>query len=360
MPAQGGGIGTATVVGVGARTAVGMTASASAAAVRAGVPNFGEHPFALDTAGNKMIVARAPYLGDEAGFDRLLALAAPAAREALAPLSSVRDRLPPIAVTLGLPPARPGQSAMAAAGERLAAALRDTGRVGRVETIATGHAAGLAALETAWRALRDGREEFRLVGGVDSYLEPETLEWLESCDQLHGAGLENNAWGFLPGEAAGFCLLASAAARERYRLPGRCRVLSVALAREQNLIKTDTVCVGCGLTEAVRQALEALPAGVTVDRMICDQNGEPYRADEFGFALVRTSERFADGSDFLAPADCWGDVGAASGPLFVALAVEAAERGWASGPHYLIWASSESGERGAALLRLEIKPREAR
>jgi 3-oxoacyl-[acyl-carrier-protein] synthase-1 len=92
--------------------------------------------------------------------------------------------------------------------------------------------------------------------------------------------------------------------------------------------------------------------------MICDQNGEPYRADEFGFALVRLSERFSGGSDFLAPADCWGDVGAASGPLFVALAAAAAERGYARGPYYLAWASSESGERVAALLGLDIKPRE--
>jgi 3-oxoacyl-[acyl-carrier-protein] synthase-1 len=347
------------VVGVGAQTAVGMTAPASAAAVRAGVTGFGEHPFMIDTAGNKMIVARAPYLGEESGPDRLLALAEPAARDALAPVTSIQEQLTPIRMTLGLPPARPGQPAMGKVlAERLAGALHDTGRVGRIEVIETGHAAGLMALESAWRALREGREDFHLIGGVDSYLEPETLEWLEGCDQLHGAGPQNNAWGFIPGEAAGFCLMASEAARARYNLPCRCRVLSVASAREKNLIKTDTVCIGIGLTEAVRQALVALPDGVKVDRMICDQNGEPYRADEFGFTLVRTSEHFVSGSDFLAPADCWGDVGAASGPLFVTLAAAAAERGYARGPHYLIWASSEGGERVATLLQLDVKPRE--
>jgi 3-oxoacyl-[acyl-carrier-protein] synthase-1 len=91
--------------------------------------------------------------------------------------------------------------------------------------------------------------------------------------------------------------------------------------------------------------------------MICDQNGEAYRADELAFMLVRLSERFTDGSDFEAPADCWGDVGAASGPLFVVLAAAAAERGYARGPHYVLWTSSESGERGAALLQLHVKPR---
>jgi 3-oxoacyl-[acyl-carrier-protein] synthase I len=153
-------------------------------------------------------------------------------------------------------------------------------------------------------------------------------------------------------------LLASEAAFDRYKLAGSCWIVSIGLGREANLIKTETVCLGLGLTEAVRQALAALPKGVKVDRMICDQNGEAYRADEFGFTLVRLSEQVSDGSNFLAPADCWGDVGAASGPLFVALAAAAAERGYARGPHYLVWASSEGGERGAALVQLDVKPRE--
>src|SRR5260370_5141837 len=97
------------VVGLGARSAIGMTALAAAAVVRAGIAGFSEHPFMIDTAGNKMIVARAPYLNGESGVDRLLALAGPAACEALAPLAKIRDGLEPITVTLGLPPARPGQ-----------------------------------------------------------------------------------------------------------------------------------------------------------------------------------------------------------------------------------------------------------
>ena len=48
------------VAGVGARTAVGMTAPATAAAVRAGVAGFEKHPFVVDTAGHAMIVARRP------------------------------------------------------------------------------------------------------------------------------------------------------------------------------------------------------------------------------------------------------------------------------------------------------------
>jgi 3-oxoacyl-[acyl-carrier-protein] synthase-1 len=55
-------------------------------------------------------------------------------------------------------------------------------------------------------------------------------------------------------------------------------------------------------------------------------------------------------SDFVAPADCWGDVSAASAPLCLALSVIASSKGYANGQYALLWTSSESGERGAALL----------
>ena len=55
-------------------------------------------------------------------------------------------------------------------------------------------------------------------------------------------------------------------------------------------------------------------------------------------------------SDFVAPADCWGDVSAASAPLGLVLSTISGRKAYANGTHALIWASSESGERGAALI----------
>ena len=88
------------------------------------------------------------------------------------------------------------------------------------------------------------------------------------------------------------------------------------------------MCIGEGLTRAVRNVFQALPREIRIDYTICDQNGEAYRADEFGFMLARMSEYFIDPSDFMAPADCCGDVGAASGPLFINLLSFAAEKGY--------------------------------
>ncbi len=118
-------------------------------------------------------------------------------------------------------------------------------------------------------------------------------------------------------------------------------------------MKTDTVCVGEGLTQVYQQATAGLRQGEEVSRTICDINGERYRNVEFPYAILRVHQPFVDAGAYDSPADCWGDVGAASGPLFALLAIAAAQRGYAKGPHTLIWCSSEGGARAGALLRCE-------
>jgi 3-oxoacyl-[acyl-carrier-protein] synthase-1 len=352
-PAEGPGV---CVVGVGAATAVGETAETTAAAVRAAVPGFAEDPHMVDPQAEPCVVARATFVAsDVTGTGRFLALAVPAALEAAAALRAVAPEARAMPAVVGLPAQRPGLPADLA--PAVTARLKGLAAAGLtvtdVQVVATGHAAGLTALEEAGRRLRAGAS-FCLVGGVDSYIDPETMDWIVKNEQLHNP---ENAWGFIPGEAAGFCVLCTAPAAERFRLPVLARVLAAATAREENRIKTQTVCTGRGLTQAIRQALQGLPAGARVDYTLCDMNGEAYRADELGFTTPRVAERFVDAGDFGTPAACWGDVGAASGPLFVGLVTEAARKGYARGPHTLLWASSEGGERAAALLFAEPKPK---
>ncbi len=256
---------------------------------------------------------------------------------------------------LGLPPIRPGgrKDLPAVALDKVHETVAARCRVPKAEPIETGHAAGAIAVKAAWEAVRSGAAEFALAGGVDSYLEPETLEWLEANDQVHSAGPENNAYGFIPGEAAGFVLLASEAAAGRYQLRPAVELLTAATARETKLIKTDAVCTGEGLT-ALFRALAGEPQTVRADHLYCDMNGEPYRADEFGFAIIRAGGLFRDPSAFTAPADCWGDVGAASGPLFLVLVDAAARKGYAPGPVLSAFTSSESGERCGFVARAHV------
>jgi 3-oxoacyl-[acyl-carrier-protein] synthase-1 len=191
-----------------------------------------------------------------------------------------------------------------------------------------------------------------LVGGVDSYFHPDTMEWLDANRQLAGSVSRS---GFVPGEGAGFCLLMSDHTRTRLGLRALGKIVRVGLGRETKLIKTSEICLGLGLTAAVRDAVSGLnPPAETVNDVICDMNSERYRGEEWGFVCLRLPLYFDNPTGYLSPADCWGDMGAASASLFAMLACEAAARGYATGPRTLLWASSEGGSRGAALLAFEI------
>lgn len=342
------------IVGIGSVTAVGLNAWATAAAVRAGIDNFSEHPYMINQLGEPYILAMVPTIAEDLILEkRFVELAAAAIREALEPLE-VLQGIFDIPAIIGLPEVKPGVSEEL--GKMLAAGIRtlraDRYRIEEVRTAFKGHAAGLMALQSGRQAILNKSREFCLIGGVESYLDPDTLDWIEDHEQLH---TPDNAWGFIPGEAASFCLVCSAKTANRYKLPIRAQLLSIATAREENCIKTETVCIGKGLTSAVKEALQAVPERVKINQTYCDQNGEAYRADEFGFMLARLSEHFMDPSDYTAPADCWGDVGPASGPLFINLLTAAAEKGYGNGPYSLLWSSSEGGERTAAVFRADIR-----
>lgn len=341
------------ITGLGASTVVGRDAWASAAAVRAGISGFTRHPWMVDTAGEPMRAALAPWLEPEmSGSARLAALLLPAIGQALAPVAGVPDGVEGLrtGLALGLPAPRPGLDADLR--PALVAAVRDAfgDRLAGIDVFPAGHAAGLLALGAAARGIHGGTLDACVVAGVDSYLEPETLEWLEECGQLHGAGPLNNAWGFVPGEGAGAVLAMGRFVAARLGCASLGRILAVGAGMEANRIKTRTVCTGAGLTQAFRQALAPLAGGGAISDIYCDMNGEPYRADEFAFTAVRTKEAFTSVSEFTAPADCWGDVGAAGAPLHLALAAIAGAKGYARGNLAFAWASAEGGERAAALM----------
>lgn len=341
------------VVSMGASTPIGRDPFSSAAAVRAGISGFAEHPFMIDTAGEPMRIAKAPWIDISInGAERFKALLLPAINQALAVLPKQQSSPLRIGFVLVLPSERPGLP------ETLQPALIEAFRIHyqnifcHFAVMPHGHAGGLMALQEAIKQLWADNLDACLVAGVDSYLEPETLEWLEDCDQLHGAGPLNNAWGFIPGEAASAVLVMGQSVMQRCQIQALARIVSVGSAFEPKRIKTETVCIGEGLTQAFRSALQSLPAGVKISDVYCDMNGEPYRGDEYGFTCLRTNEYFVSASDFIAPADCWGDVCAASTLLYLQLATIAGIKSYANGHLALLWASSEAGDRAAAVIEV--------
>ena len=92
-------------------------------------------------------------------------------------------------------------------------------------------------------------------------------------------------------------------------------------------------------------------AGVSaaeVDTVVCDLNGESYRAREWSFASLRAG--FPETLRLLHPADCLGDVGVAAGALLLGLASSLLREAGGTGKRYLVFAGAETGERAAAVL----------
>jgi len=131
-------------------------------------------------------------------------------------------------------------------------------------------------------------------------------------------------------------------------------LVSACTAVEPIAIRNTTgVCVGDALTAVIAGATDPLRIpDEAITESYCDLNGQRYRNEELVYTLLRVQGAFVDGHDYLCPADCWGDVGAASGLLYAALAVSAHRRGYSKGNHPLLWAGSDAGFRAAAVLRL--------
>ena len=303
-----------------------------------------------------MIVARAEWLADDLPIaDRVVSLAVGAALEALHPLGErlsslrrgIRTYLALSAENLPDPAQRDYVQDKISAGIGLTHPEASM----RMRIMVDGHAGGFLALREAVDDLRRGTADICLVGGADSWLDPERLEIIDREGRLHSI---NYSWGFTPGEGAGFCLATTDAMARRRDLAPLAEVLGVATAEETKLMGTETVCIGEGLTAAFRGVLNPRHR---VAHCYCDFNGETYRADEYGFTICRTREYFEDPGSFTAAAECWGDVGAASGPLALTLPLAAWSCGYARGSVTVAWSSSTTAPlRGAALLKQFPRP----
>jgi 3-oxoacyl-[acyl-carrier-protein] synthase-1 len=186
------------VCGLGASTPVGRSALSAAAAVRAGIAGFRDHPFMVDEEGEPMVIAECRWLREEIRIERRIAAClVEAIGETLGPLRERSLAKPRLQLFAALPAGRPGLPDSLAASVGAAVEEAFPGSFERIELAQTGHAGGLLALASAARALAAGATAC-VIAGADSYMAPDTLEWLEGTSQLHGAGPRKNAWGFVP------------------------------------------------------------------------------------------------------------------------------------------------------------------
>lgn len=343
------------VVGLGAITAVGYSAAMTVASVRAGVSMHSLHPFMVNLAAEPYKVCMLPPF--DAGLEieaRLVTMVRETAAQLLALLPpSVND----VDFLLGLPAPRPGLPDALESMMLEAVTTMEQSRPGlKLFTATKGYVSGVYGLRSAIKRLQAGGVEFCVVAGVDSYLNADTLLWLEMTGQLYS---QENPWGFIPGEAGAGCLVCRASTARAYELPILAQLTAATLAAEPDSNDAENVCTGRGLSRAVEEALDYLPPEAWVTNLLCDTNGSTYRTDELGFMLARQGNRIKNIGKMQTPASAWGDVGAATTPLLLALACTPGQCALARNDYGLILASTGfippglelPGERGALLIQ---------
>ena len=325
------------------------------AAVRSQLSLLQYHPEYLDSAGSAPRISCFP---DQSSFDAsrwgLLARHALAQlTQALLPQWPALQTAPRL-LWLVLPDAtRPGMPPGLV--EQVNAAVQhELWPWQRVHLVSGGHAAGIDALIAARQALGTQPNALAVVLAVEAGLSREALHWLDLQCLLHGASvphhghLRRNAYGRVPGEGAAVIALGASA---RHAPSSWARLLGCATAVEPVTHTSPQPCTGLGLTQAARQAIEQARthSPAQVGHLIADLNGEPYRADQFGFTALRLGRALAPNWQRSVPALASGDLHSASALAHVALA---AYGQWQrpQGNHTLVLASSDDTLRAAAVL----------
>jgi 3-oxoacyl-[acyl-carrier-protein] synthase I len=210
----------------------------------------------------------------------------------------------------------------------------------------TGRAGGIVAIGRAADLIRSGQASFAVAGGVDTYRDLYVLGTLDMEKRVKSAV---HLDGFIPGEGAGFVLLASQSAVDRAGLPSLGSIAGWAHGYEKGHLYSEEPYKGEGLATVVQQLVQSGEVALSVQEVYSSMNGESHWAKEWGVSFIRNSSAFAEAHGFHHPADCYGDTGAACGPLMVGLAALGITNGY-RGNRALISCSSDRGERAALMV----------
>ncbi|WP_224372268.1 beta-ketoacyl synthase N-terminal-like domain-containing protein [Hyalangium versicolor] len=277
------------IVGTGAFNGLAFNAAQSWAFWRAEATGVVESPFRCANGFRATMVLARTLSPRAVGVERMEALALGALEE-LVPALGAGGGGGPRALWLGLPE-RYGEGAgreHVAERRRLEQSVqawcnRHAGKM-PVNLVPRGHASLAWALE-AFSEVASGRLEAAIVGGVDTYYAPEVVDELLTQERLFDG---DNLDSFIPGEGAAFLVLMRPRVAQRQGLPVLARVEAVATGFEPGAMFSEQSCTGNGLAQAVRGAVQGLPAsGRRLEWLLGDLTNENYRAQEFQLALPR-------------------------------------------------------------------------
>lgn len=337
-------------------TAVGHNAEMTAASVRAGISCLEESIDYYDIEGNPILTASIEGIGDdEDDVERMGSITKYCLSILLESYFQDGSNLEnEIHLLLGVAPvSRPGPRYEGETKELVnhlgEMAQKWTKKV-TPQVIRTGNSSVIQCIEVAGKLLKKDPHSLCIVGGIDSLLASDTLDWFEDSERLKSETFGRNQ-GFLPGEAVGFMLVETNEGALGRKKKALVEVVGVGLANEPAPFLSEKPSKGEGLTKACRTALsESSCDPADIEAVLGDLNGEFFRAKEWGYAELRCFGNCNDARQLWYPADCMGSVGAASGTTLMNIAAAGLSRGWIE-KYAMVFCSDDEGECGSAILR---------
>ena len=177
--------------------------------------------------------------------------------------------------------------------------------------ITRGNASLYHTISQASRAIDSQPDTLCILGCVDSLHRESILDYFEEQGRLKspGYGRQN---GLIASEAAAFLMVEDLEQARRAGRPILARISTLGLADERQPRSSEQTGSGKGLTEACQRAMEPLKE-VPIFNILGDLNGEDTRAEEWDTVQLRCFPKDRAAPFLRAPAESYGDIGAASG-----------------------------------------------
>lgn len=205
---------------------------------------------------------------------------------------------------------------------------------------ATGRAGGIEAINLVFQYFEATGKDVAIVGGVDTYLDHLLLGMLDKDNRILAENISN---GFAPGEAAGFLLLVSERVKAYLSHSPKAVIFTPGLASELGHRYSEEPYRGDGLANSFKIAINN-SAGKPIEAIYASLNGESFGAKELGVAFMRNKSAFTEDAKTEHPADCFGDVGAAFGPILIANTLASKQK------NILCYCSSDQQARAAVVV----------
>jgi len=355
---------TLVITAVDGQSSVGLNIEDIAAAIRAGVSLFSQHPFYNPIVKDKEVdepyflsAALCTQLSDDTfKKERLLELVIEPFIRLIENSALTREQMSRGSICFALPDEDATEDK--AANVELAlghgflddiiqqVALPDKMDVSAIQLGSIGF---FYFLKGAMNKLLSGEFDYVIIVAADSFIFKERLAHFDNNWRLK---TDRNPFGFVAGEAASIVMIETELKAKQRGAPVLAKLDSFGLGRENNVITQDKSSAGEGLAVSIEACLTGIrPGSKNFDKpvswVISDMNGEQYNAYEWGIVNSRLLHYFSGDVVHQHYADVIGEVGSALPGINIGCVINSFEKGYAIDDSALIFSGNDGGFRGA-------------